>query len=67
MVGGIDLNAHRTRSLRYAELSTVTIGWVVLLQVGVLALDARAGVHVEPSKVAVIALMLGLQAYVMAA
>jgi hypothetical protein len=55
------------RSLRYAELSTVTIGWIVLLQVGVLALDARAGVHIEPSKVAVVALMLGLQAYVVAA
>jgi hypothetical protein len=54
------------RSLRYAELSTVTIGWIVLLQVGVLVLDATAGAHVPPAKVVVLVIMLCLQAYVIA-
>jgi hypothetical protein len=54
------------RSLRYAELSTVTIGWIVLLQVGVFVLDATAGAHVAPGKVVVLVVMLCLQAYVIA-
>jgi hypothetical protein len=51
------------KSLSYAELSTVTIGWVVLLQVGVVALDRLHGVAIPPSKMAAIALILALQAY----
>lgn len=50
------------RSLRYAELTTVTIGWVVLLQVGVVVLERVDGVAIPPTKVAVIVAILGLQA-----
>jgi hypothetical protein len=51
------------KSLSYAELSTVTIGWVVLLQVGVIVLDRLHGVAIPPSKMAAIGLILALQAY----
>lgn len=54
------------RSLDYAELSTVTIGWVVLVQVGVVAFDASHGVVIPPPRLAAIALILLLQAYVTA-
>jgi hypothetical protein len=50
------------RSLRYAELTTVTIGWVVLLQIGVVVLDRLNGVAIPPAKVVVIVAILGLQA-----
>ena len=51
------------KSLEYAELSTVTIGWVVLLQVGVVVLDRLHGVVITPSRMAAIVLILALQAY----
>ncbi len=54
------------KSLDYAELSTVTIGWVVLLQVGVVVLDRLHGVAIPPGRMAAIALILVLQAYLMA-
>lgn len=50
------------RSLSYAELTTVTIGWVVLLQVGVVVLERLDGVSIPPAKLAVIIAILGLQA-----
>jgi hypothetical protein len=66
MVGGIVtfavLFVVYARSLDYAELSTVTIGWVVLLQVGVVVLDRLNGVPISPPKFAVIAAILVLQA-----
>lgn len=52
------------KSLDYAALSTVTIGWVVMVQVGVVVLDALGGASLPPTKLAAIGLMLLLQAYV---
>jgi hypothetical protein len=49
------------RSLDYAELSTVTIGWVVLLQVGVVAFDRLNGVAISPARFTIIAAILVLQ------
>jgi hypothetical protein len=50
------------RSVHYAELSTVTIGWVVVLQVGVVIMDRLRGVALPPHKLVVIAAILSLQA-----
>jgi len=51
-------------SLRVAELSVVTFGWIVFLQVGLLVLDrVRYGVELPPGKWAAIAVILVLQAY----
>jgi len=52
------------RSLDYAELSTVTIGWVVMLQVGVVALERLRGVAIPPYKLAAIAAILALQVFI---
>jgi hypothetical protein len=52
------------KSLDYAELGTVTIGWVVLLQIGVVLIDRyRNAVAIPPGKWLAIALLLVLQAY----
>jgi hypothetical protein len=51
------------KSLDYVELSTVTIGWVVLLQVGVMALDRLNGVVISTPRLGAIGLILVLQAY----
>ena len=51
-------------SLKTAELSIVTIGWVVFLQVGLVLYEKfRFGVTLSPLKWAAIVLILGLQAY----
>ena len=51
-------------SLKTAELSIVTIGWVVFLQVGLLLYERlRYGAELPATKWAAIALILGLQAY----
>lgn len=51
-------------SLRYAELSIVTMGWIVLLQVGVLVLDQqRYGLRLEPRRWAAVAVVIALQCY----
>jgi multidrug transporter EmrE-like cation transporter len=51
-------------ALKTAELSIVTIGWVVLLQVGLVLVDRfRYGVTFEPSKWIAIVLILVLQTY----
>jgi hypothetical protein len=55
-------------SLKVAELSTVTFGWVVFLQVGLLLLERlRYGVDLPPAKWAAIAAILLLQAYLILA
>lgn len=51
-----------------AELSTVTFGWVVLLQVGILILErVRYDVELPPGKWVAIAAILVLQAYLIMA
>lgn len=54
--------------LRYADLSTVTFGWVVVLQVGIVLMErARYGIHLSTGKwFAVVGLLL-LQAYLILA
>jgi multidrug transporter EmrE-like cation transporter len=55
------------KSLDYAELGTVTIGWVVLLQVGVVLIDRHRNAGPIPlDRWLVIALILVGQAYLMA-
>lgn len=55
-------------SLKTAELSIVTIGWVVFLQVGLLLYERlRYGTELPPMKWAAIALILALQAYLVLA
>ena len=55
-------------SLRLAELSVVTFGWIVFLQVGLLLFDRfRYGVAFPPAKWLAIALILALQAYLVLA
>lgn len=51
------------RSLAYAELTTVTIGWIVLVQVGVVILERLDGVAMPAPKLAAIAGILGLQGF----
>ncbi|CAN5727197.1 hypothetical protein BH23CHL5_BH23CHL5_09230 [soil metagenome] len=54
--------------LKTAELSIVTIGWVVFLQVGLLLIDRfRYGVEFGTSKWIVIMVILILQAYLVLA
>lgn len=51
-------------SLKTAEFSIVTIGWVVFLQVGLVLYERiRYGAELPPLKWAAIALILALQAY----
>ncbi len=55
-------------SLRVAELSVVTFGWIVFLQVGLVLFDRfRYGVALPPAKWLVIGLILALQAYLVLA
>ena len=55
-------------SLKTAELSIVTIGWVVFLQVGLLLYErVRYGTELPPLKWAAIGLILALQAYLVLA
>ncbi len=52
------------RGLHYAELTTITFGWVVMLQVGVVTIDRVAhGGSLPADKVVVIAALLALQSY----
>jgi hypothetical protein len=53
-------------SLQYAELALVTMGWIVLLQVGLLVLDhVRYGIVLAPGKMVAVVLILVLQAYLL--
>jgi hypothetical protein len=55
-------------SLKVAELSAVTFGWVVILQVGVVLLDRfRYGVMLAPGTWLAIAILLAAQAYLILA
>lgn len=55
-------------SLRFAELSTVTFGWIVLLQVGILLYERlRFAVDISPDKGFAIVAILVLQAYLVLA
>ena len=55
-------------SLKVAELSVVTFGWIVFLQVGLLLYERlRYGVELPPAKWAAIAAILALQAYLILA
>ncbi|MDQ2652163.1 MAG: hypothetical protein M3Z20_03875 [Chloroflexota bacterium] len=55
-------------SLKTAELSVVTIGWVVFLQVGLLLYERfRYGAELPAMKWGAIALILALQAYLVLA
>src|SRR3954454_1285827 len=55
-------------SLRYAELSLVTMGWVVMLQVGLVLIDRwRYGVELPPGKWVAIGIVLAAQAYLVLA
>lgn len=55
-------------SLRFAELSVVTFGWVIFLQVGLLVYERlRYDVMLPPAKWAAIAVILALQAYLILA
>ena len=53
-------------SLRYAELSLVTMGWVVMLQVGLLLIDNRVhGVSLPAGKWVAIGIVLAAQGYLL--
>ncbi len=53
-------------SLHIAELSIVSLGWIVFLQVGLLLVDVlRYGVSYSLTKWVAIAVIIGLQGYVM--
>jgi len=55
-------------SLRYVELGPVTLGWVVVLQVGVLLLDRfRYGVELSRGQWVAVAVLLAAQAYLLLA
>jgi hypothetical protein len=55
-------------SLQYAELTLVTLGWIVILQVGVVVLDRfRYGQLLGPDKWAAIGLIIGAQVYLLLA
>jgi hypothetical protein len=55
-------------SLEVAELSAVTFGWIVILQVGVVLLDRfRYGVLMAPGAWLAIAVLLAAQAYLVLA
>lgn len=53
-----------TLSLRIAQLSIVTIGWIVLLQVGLLAVDQRLfGLDLRWRQWVAVAMIIVLQCY----
>ena len=55
-------------SLQYAELAVVTMGWIVLLQVGILVIDRIAFDSSLPAgKLAAIVIILVAQGYLLLA
>ena len=55
-------------SLRYAELALVTMGWVVMLQVGLVLIDRwRYGVELPTGKWVAVGVVLVAQAYLVLA
>ncbi|TQS43958.1 hypothetical protein [Cryptosporangium phraense] len=68
VLGEIGLFAVYTASLEYAELATVTLGWIVILQVGVVVFDRVAnGVVLPPGKWLAMAVILALMTYLLLA
>jgi len=56
-----------SRALEYAELSIVTMGWVVLLQVGLFVFDwRRSGVALDARQIVVVIAIIALQCYLIA-
>lgn len=52
------------KSLDYAHLTTITVGWLVMLQLGVMVLDGVAGQGTFTwDRIAAMVTVLGLQAY----
>jgi hypothetical protein len=52
------------RGLSFATLTTVTLGWVVLLQVGVVVIEhVKRGTFPPADQLAVVAALLALQGY----
>ncbi len=50
--------------LEYAQLSIVTMGWVVLLQVGLIAIDlSRTQLHLDRNQALAVLAILALQGY----
>ena len=55
-------------SLQYAELAVVTMGWIVLLQVGILVIDRIAFDSALPAgKLAAVVIILAAQGYLVLA
>ncbi len=55
-------------SLQYAELAVVTMGWIVLLQVGIVILDkVHYGADLPSDKIAAIVVILAAQGYLLLA
>ena len=55
-------------SLQYAELALVTMGWIVMLQVGLVVLDrVRYAVELPPGKWVAIVVLLAAQSYLLLA
>ena len=55
-------------SLQYAELGLVTLGWIVVLQVGVLVLDrVRYGAEMSHGRWLAVGVILAAQAYLLLA
>lgn len=53
-------------ALQYTELALVTLGWIVVLQVGLLLIDRlRYGVHLAPGQWVAVTVILLAQAYLM--
>jgi hypothetical protein len=67
-VGEVGLFAVYVASLEYAELATVTLGWIVILQVGVVVMDRMAnGVVLPTGKWIAMAAILILMTYLLLA
>jgi hypothetical protein len=55
-------------SLQYAELAVVTMGWIVMLQVGLVVMDRmRYGVELPAGKWVAVVVLLAAQAYLLLA
>ncbi len=55
-------------SLQYAELAVVTMGWIVLLQVGIVVIDkVHFGATLPTGKMAAIVVILAAQGYLLLA
>ncbi|MGG5257559.1 hypothetical protein [Phycicoccus avicenniae] len=53
-------------SLRYAELAVVTMGWIVLLQIGILVVDRlHFGTTLPTGKLVAVVIALAAQAYLL--